>query len=136
MAIGAAYGKRERVALAPGGERRTKQSFRDECDINKVVERYARTGMLPPGSGVGRYVDCSNVTSYLDAVLKVKNAEDAFNALPAKVRDRFKNSPEAMIRFVLDRANRKEAQELGLVKPDVVATPPNAGVPQPDKSGK
>lgn len=127
---------RERVFAPSGGERRAKQAPRDECDLNKVVERYTRTGLLPAGSGVGRYLDVSNVGSYLDAMLTVKSAEEAFASLPSRVRDRFRNSPEAMVRFVLDKANEVEARELGLLKPKAVPAQPDAGALQPDKPAK
>ena len=41
---------RERVAvqLEAGDSGGAKQSFKDECDINNIISRYAKTGLLTP----------------------------------------------------------------------------------------
>lgn len=114
------------------GSSRTKQSFKDECDINHLMERYARTGVLPQNVRNARYGDFMDVGDFRESQLRLKDAEAQFMALPAKVRDRFKNSPEKFLAFVGDKANYKEAKELGLLRdepppaapPVVVADPP------------
>lgn len=102
------------------GETRTKQSFREECDINRIMARYLRSGVLPPGVGVGRYGDFSAVTDFHEAQQIIKEAEAQFASMPAKVRDRFKNDPGVFLAFVGDPANAKEARELGLLKDEPV----------------
>lgn len=121
-----------RTAYAPGkerygtecsGESLTKQSFKDDADINKIVERYPDRGGVAGLYEDGRepmYLDVSSAESYQDSLNRVIAAEEAFAALPSKVRDRFSNDPSALLRFLDDSSNRKEAEELGLVEPKKV----------------
>ena len=48
---------------------------------------------------------------------QVIEAEKAFDALPSKVRSRFKNQPVEFLEFCSDEANRDEMAELGLIEP-------------------
>lgn len=38
--------RRRRVSISFPEQGLTKQSFRDECDINKIVDQFARTGVI------------------------------------------------------------------------------------------
>lgn len=39
-------------------EKITRDSFKDECDVKKTVERFARTGVVPVGTkGPGQFID-------------------------------------------------------------------------------
>lgn len=96
---------------------RTKQSYADVCNINKMIAR----GRLPLVSKIpGRYVDCTIGTDYQQALNIVKSAESAFMSLPAKVRSRFQNNPQALLEFLADPNNKAEAIELGLIKADPI----------------
>ncbi len=97
----------------------TQAQFQDECDINKIMDRYFRTGCLSdPLSRMkpGTYGDFTNMGDYMENMNKIIQAREMFDALPAKVRERFGNNPGAMIDFVMDPANQKEAIELGLLE--------------------
>lgn len=124
------YGERARVGIAcPGG--RTKQSFRDECDINKLMRKYEQSGQLPASVRVGSYGDFATDVDLLAAQLLIKSAEAQFDSLPARVRERFRNSPEEFLKFVQDRKNQEEARKLGLLQeepaPPAPPVPPAAG---------
>lgn len=102
----------------------TRQSFADECDINKIMSRYLRTGIVPGVVGSGRYADVSDVGDYLEAQLVIDNARFLFEQLPARVRERFNNRPMDMVEFVTQPGNREEAVKLGLLRDDVKAADP------------
>lgn len=94
-----------------------KQSFRESCDINRIVAR-ALSGKAveyfnkrPAG-----YADVSDVPDYRTALDRVIEARKVFDGLPAVVRKRFGNDPEEMVQFVRDEKNREEAEKLGLLK--------------------
>lgn len=116
--------------FCPEREAMTKQSFKDECDINGIMKRYATTGQLPPNIGLGRYGDFSQVGDYMQAQHVMLKAEEQFKALPSGVRDRFKNSPLEMLRFVTDKSNLEEARKLGLLR-EVVESKPEIKVAEP-----
>lgn len=110
----------------------TKQSMRDEVDINKIVARFAKTGMLSSfNGGEPFYGDVSDILSYQDALNVVVRARELFDGLPAELRERFANDPARLISFLDNPANKKEAIELGIVqerpvddvKPAVVDAP-------------
>lgn len=98
------------------GEIMTIQSEKDSCDINLIVAKYKKTGLMtnwrkdPP-----RYGDFSSSVDYHDSLLRAQNAQDDFMLLPASIRTRFNNDPGELIDFLSDSNNRAEAIELGLV---------------------
>jgi len=95
---------------------RTKQSFRDECDINNILRQFNVTGQLPVGSVQPQYGDFSGITDYQSALNAVMAAQDSFLALPAKLRARFDNDPALFVEFVSDEANKDEMKALGLLR--------------------
>jgi len=113
------YSKRQDNSLKFKDKSLTKQSMKDSCDINNIINRYKKTGILPE-SKEGFYADVSEVKDYHQSLIQVQAAEAAFAALPAKIRDRFKNNPVEMFAFLQDPKNTKEAIELGMVEAPVV----------------
>lgn len=105
----------------------TDRSAAGECDINRIMSKYMRTGTVPQGVSVGQYGDFSLAGDYLAAQQVIVNAREQFEALPSAVRDRFRNSPEVFLEFIHNKANTEEAQKLGLLK-EVVAPPPPVSV--------
>lgn len=96
---------------------RTKQSFQAECDINNIMAKYAKTGVLEHTRNVqGAYGDFSDVPDFQEARNRLIAAEQAFMALPAAVRKRFDNDPEQLVAFIADDKNYDEALKLGLVQ--------------------
>lgn len=133
-------GDPRRVSISFPGEGRTKQSFRDECDINILMARLGTTGQVNhQNSAQPWFGDFSNVLEYRDAVHLARDAEEAFAALSAKVRNRFDNEPGNLLAFMEDPANQKEAIQLGLFEAKPVPTPPKAEEkppPDPDPPAK
>lgn len=92
------------------------QHFKDECDINTILERFSITGILPEAPLSPRYGDFSGISDYHSAMNRVLAVKDEFEALPAQIRARFNNDPSQLIEFLNDDSNRPEAEELGLVE--------------------
>lgn len=87
----------------------TKQAMKDECDVNMILKRFTKTGMLTHiAKGQPIYADVSDVGSYREAVDRVRAAEDFFMRLPSKVRAYFDNSVERY----LDEAGTLSPEEL------------------------
>jgi len=100
------------------------QQFKDECDINNIMEKFGITGLIPQTPLSPSYGDFSGVGDYHSALNAVIAAEEQFEALPAKMRARFDNDPSKLIAFIEDEANRPEAEKLGLVNPKPVLSIP------------
>lgn len=130
---------RPRVQLACLEPTRTKQSFKDECDVRTIIKRVSEGSMLPlqRARGVGRYGDFSEVLDFKTALDQVNGAMDAFLELPARLRARFRNDPAELLAFMADPDNLDEAVKLGLVAaPDELleAKPKPTPKPEPDPS--
>lgn len=101
----------------------TQQHFADECDINNIIERYVNTGVLGdplnPGSVSPQFGDFSTSYDFHAAQTLIVQAEQAFDALPAAIRNRFHNDPGELLAFLEDESNREEAINLGIVQRDV-----------------
>jgi phage internal scaffolding protein len=92
------------------------QHFKEECDINTILQKFNITGILPEAPLSPRYGDFSGIGDYHTALNRVIAAQEEFEALPAQIRARFDNDPAKLIEFLDDEANRPEAENLGLVE--------------------
>lgn len=93
------------------------QHFKEECDINTILQKFNVTGILPEAPLSPRYGDFSGIGDYHTALNRVMAAKDEFESLPAQIRARFDNDPSKLIEFLDDETNREEAEKLGLVDP-------------------
>lgn len=121
--------KRVRVSQTFDQSRnRTKPQFARDLDMNVIIARYQK-GIAPPPGRPGIYRDNSLLPEdYVGAMNLVVRAQQDFLALPAKVRDRFQNSPEQLMRFLQDPKNLAEAEALGIV--DVQRNSPAPAAPE------
>lgn len=124
-------------------EPRTRQEFKDECDINNVIKHYKQTGQIThiaARAQQGTYTDLPDPVDFQDAINLVMEAENAFASLPAKVRDRFGNDPERFLDFMSKPENQDEMISLGLakdtrpLKPPPSTPEPSASTPPPPKT--
>jgi len=107
------------------------QQFKDECDINTILDRFSVTGQLPVSPLQPQFGDFSGVTDYQSALNAVLDAQESFDALPARLRERFANDPAAFVDFCLDEANRGEMKAVGLIEgsPEGVSQSPTEAHP-------
>lgn len=111
-------------------EGRTQQQFAEECDINTIVRRFGLDGELPSTVATPLSGDFTGVVDFQTAMNLVRQAEESFASLPARLRARFSHDPGELIAFLDDPRNRAEAEILGLVNPpperprDAPPTPP------------
>lgn len=99
---------------------RTKQTFKDECDINNIMKSYARNGLLEHvNNHRGNYGDFINTRDYHSAMNEIGRASEMFATLPSLVRKRFGNDVASFLDFVHDSSNLDEMRKLGLLKEKV-----------------
>lgn len=118
----------------PNSKSITNQSDRDGADINLIMAKYEKTGLITDAiTGAQRqpqYGDFTEVGDFYTNQIKIARVNQAFSALPAHIRSRFQNDPQSLINFLSDPQNDAEAIKLGLKpKPsDPAVTPePNPG---------
>ena len=108
----------------------TQQHFKDECDIDRILRKYNKTGFLVnplEARRPAKWGDFSSVADYQASMNRLVQVQEAFEALPSRVRERFRNDPMQMLAFLEDPANKDEAIKLGLVAGDAPVA--NAGTP-------
>lgn len=93
----------------------TKQQFKEESDINTIVNRHLRTNTPFPQGDQRFYFGDVTAADFQSMMNQVADVEFAFGSLPARLRRRFSNSPYQLVRWVEDPANREEAIKLGLL---------------------
>jgi len=106
---------RERTTTNVGTQSRTKQSFRDACDINVMVKRHRATGLWENlAKREPHYGDFSKATDLKTAMDQVLAAQEDFDGLPAEVRELCKNDPEILLRALASPEETAALYDAGL----------------------
>lgn len=100
------------VGVVFTGASMTQQHFKDECDINLILELYTRTGELPVNACELRYADVSSFTDYTTMRAAMAQAESDFLELPASVRERYHNCTSEFLDAIATDDGRRELQSL------------------------
>lgn len=136
--IGSRRERRKPYALYCAEPSLTKQSFKDECDINQIIDRASSGANITHlNERVARYGDFTQVPDYRTACDVVNRANGLFMELDAKVRERFGNDPGRMVAFLTDPQNYEEAVKLGFFKasePEGDAQIPSEDITPPESN--
>lgn len=131
MEFRTAYGPKIKVELVCAEKSRTKQSMKQECDVNFIVQQFAKTGYLPHYEKYqGEYGVFEDI-DYHTAMNQVIEAQDAFMELPASVRKTFGNDPSLFMEFATNPENRQALADMGLAPP-ITKEVKYQGTPDPD----
>jgi len=127
-----AYGPKARSALGPFEKTPTKQSFKTECDINHIMAKYQRTGVITHLNKHEAQYGFAPALDFQTALQLVAAARDQFADLPSSIRQRFNNDPAEFLAFCENPDNRSEMALMGLLE---TPTPePESPSPQPTDS--
>lgn len=98
---------------------KVRQSERDNCDINKIMERFNRTGQLPSVKSIPPQYGNAQAPDYAEALNIIREAKESFNALPVKTRQYFGHDPKNFLQALNDTSdeNVKALTKLGLMTP-------------------
>lgn len=95
----------------------TKQDFKDECDLNLLMQRYTPQMLIESyNASMGVYGDYSDVMSHQDARERVMLTQSWFESLPAKMRSMFDHDVSKCVEYLENPSNTDEAIQLGLLK--------------------
>lgn len=138
----AAVRPHERCVLKFSAPSKTRQEFADECDINNIMRRFGKTGVITHYSPrQPQYMDLGDgVPDMMEAMNTFIIAEQAFARLPATVRKEFDNDPSRFVNFALDKENLPKMRDWGLAPPEKAPDAPmrvevvNAQEPPPAAS--
>ncbi|AXH75169.1 MAG: internal scaffolding protein [Microviridae sp.] len=122
------YSKKPRISITFPTDGMTKQSFKDECDVNRIIARFQATGELPNINNLPpQYLDVTAV-DFQEHQNFIAGAFSLFHELPAKIRDKFENNPGAFFDFCSQDKNRPELAEMGLLRADLPPVVPLTSV--------
>lgn len=109
---------------------RTKQQFKDECDINRIVQMYPDINSDDYANRVRSLVNSQpdlfgeydSAMDYSKAVQIVDTARSQFETLPSVLRERFSQDPFEFLNYINNPDNKQEAISLGLLKQEIPST--------------
>lgn len=130
------YSPRKSV-VSPAGHTPAQQQFKDDCDINTIMGRYTKNGIIDHISQHQPEYGFATPQQYHQSMNIIANANSMFNDLPSDLRNEFNNNPQAFLEFVQDPKNAERAQELGIPLSDKAAIQAAelSGTAKPDESG-
>lgn len=116
-----AYGPKIKQTLTCPEPTLTKQAPRDEVDINNIVAKFTKTGLITHRNAhQGEYGEYA-VLDYQEALNLVIDAREMFESVPSDIRKQFGNDPGQFINWVENPANRDTMYDMGLAKRPVEA---------------
>ena len=112
------FSERKRVSLKTTEPGKTKQAHKDECDINKIIRQYDRTGVLTHLNRRQPFYANVDGGDFREAMEIVTSANTMFEELPSALRKEFKNDPALFLDYVQDPQNEDRLVEWGLLAPE------------------
>lgn len=98
-----------------------------DADINNIVKKYQATGQLPGMIKTNPvWGDFSSPMDFREAHDLMIKANEQFEALPSKVRERFSNDPGNFLEFATNPANLDEMESMGLLNEKALEARKNA----------
>ena len=99
-----------RVAvIAPEGESLTQQHFKEAVDINNILSKYRKTGIVEHVKRAQAiYGDFTELGQYAVHLDKVAKAQQAFDMLPAELRNQFNNSIPGFFEYIQKPENKDQ----------------------------
>jgi len=112
----------------------TKQEFKEEADINTILNRFLKTGEPPALALPEHFVDMTNRTSYFEYASAAAEANKLFYLLPAGIRSEFLNDParwaDAVVRAT-EAGDVDRLVKMGIQVPESPQEPEGGDPPAP-----
>jgi len=134
-----------RTALVCLDPTKTQQHGREEADINVIVDRFLKTGLMPTVTVPPSYGDFSTADDYHALQNRIAETNALFYKLPAAIRASYQNDPGLWLEDVNTRIANNDLEPLREMGMDVPSgtpkapteggTTPGAPAPEPPKTG-
>lgn len=92
----------------------TEQHHKMECDINNIVDKFDRRGVIEHRNEHRGTYGFATSNDFQEAMYVVAEAQSMFNELPSHIRNKFENDPAKFLDFVQEPKNAGQMVELGL----------------------
>lgn len=127
MEIRSAYSPRHIVSIDQFDAGQTKQSHKKECDINVIMAKYQKQGVITHiNDNAATYGDYDS-TEYHEALSIIAEGDSMFAELPSKARQAFDNDPAKFMDAVNSPEGVERLKELGLAYGDPYKAQPVEG---------
>lgn len=120
----------------PVGESLTIQSAKEEVDINNIVDRFTKTGLIPQIDLPARFGDWTNLQSWHETQSRIAETNAVFYELDPQIRMEYQNDPGRWERAVMDELQAGRLDKLkemgidaGTWRPEPKNDPPGASQP-------
>lgn len=130
---------RREVIARSAKDGRTQDWYREESDINHILETFKRSNdpsvLMRPGANP-QFVDLPEGLDYQAAMIQVSKAEESFMNLPSKMRAKFDNDPRTFLDALHDPVHQEYFAAQGFVTPRPAPPQPkkNEAPPGPPKA--
>ena len=112
-----AYGPKLKIQTNNAEPSRTKQNLKDNADVNKIIKRYNKTGVLPNMNKLEAMYGEITSQDLQDALNKVDASYEAFAEVPSEIRAKFNNDAGRFIDYATNPDNLKQMQQWQLAPP-------------------
>lgn len=102
----------DRTALYCADPSLTKQEFKEDCDINVIIERFIKTGQPPPITLPEHFGDLTTRLTYFEAATAMAEANKLFYLLPAAKRAEHLNDPNRWADTVMVALEKGDTETL------------------------
>lgn len=126
----------ERTGLTCNDPHLTDQSFKEEADINVIMDRVMKTGQIPVDLPTN-FGDATLLPTLYEARMAIAENNATFYKLPPQVRAEYKNDPrewERSVHMALQAGNLDRLAEIG-INIDKLPAAPQGGSPAPGAPG-
>lgn len=117
-----------RTALFCKDETKTQQHGKEEADINVIVSRFLKTGVMPQIPLPPQFEDFGEEFNFQDAMNTIAAAKFSFAQLPADQREAFGNDPITFVKTIdsmlMETDDRKRERNLEILRAMNMAVTP------------
>jgi phage internal scaffolding protein len=107
------------------GSSRTKQSLKDETNINLIMSKYQKTGVINFANTTPPTYEYASSDDYHTSLNLITTAQSKFNELPSSVRNKFQNDPYKFLDYMHDENKLEDSYLTGLRnRPPVIEDEP------------
>lgn len=110
----------KRVIMENFGQSKTKQQFLKSSNINTIIAKYKKTGMLPLVNQSPIFDDFSKSADLQTAFNTAIKAQAQFEMLPSELRKKLDNDPVKFMMYMEDKKNEEEWIKYGLVNKNYI----------------
>lgn len=104
----------------------TQQHFAAECNINQIIARFNKTGVLGDGKPTPpSYADVSLFGDFRESQEKIQKGKAAFAAMPVEVRRLAGGDPSRLWDVLVNPENRQILENAGVLNPRKPPVPDN-----------